>query len=129
MGQRQRRDINSGRVGADSPVYDLGRELTRHRARTGRAWRSYASLGDALDPAAVTRAHQVWSDAIDDALRIAEAISREQPHSLGDLVVQYEAIWWWVSEDADVLDASTRRWLLRFRRSHRRLASERVSPS
>ena len=107
-------------------MHDLGRKLSRHRARAGRAWRRYASLSEKLDPGA-TGAHQVWSDAIDDGLQAAEAIFREQPRSLNDLLVQYEAIWWWVGEDDNVLDGSTRRWLTRFRHSLRRLASQRVS--
>nr|MBI4923082.1 hypothetical protein [Devosia nanyangense] len=126
MSERQHRGIKSTALSAEGPMRDLGRELGHHRARAGRAWRRYASLSEKVDPAA-TRAHQVWSDAIDDALRTAEAISQEQPRSLNDLLVQYEAIWWWVGEDDNVLDGSTRRWLTRFRHSLRRLASQRIS--
>ncbi len=68
------------------------------------------------------RLHKAWSDAIDDALKAAEAISRERPDDLGDLHIQYEAIWWWVRDDDNVLDGSGRTWIGRFRRSLRGLA-------
>jgi hypothetical protein len=61
---------------------------------------------------------------MDDALRIIEAISAEPVHDLRGLLAQYEAIWWWLREDDNVLDASTRRWLGRFRRSLRGLARD-----
>jgi hypothetical protein len=128
MSEGQRRGVKPAASNAKGSLYDLGRELSRHRARAGRAWRRYTSLSEKFDPAA-TGAHQVWSDAIDEALRTADAISREQPHSFNDVVVQYEAIWWWVGEDDNVLDGNTRRWLMRFRHSLRRLASQRVSSS
>ena len=129
MRERQRRGAAKSAVSsARGPLHDLGRELGRNRARAGRAWRRYTSLSEKLDPAAI-RAHQVWSDAIDDTLRTAEAISREQPLSLNDLLVRYEAIWWWINDDDNVLDGSTHRWLTRFRHSLRRLASQRASSS
>ncbi|MEO7223090.1 MAG: hypothetical protein ABIY37_11510 [Devosia sp.] len=106
-------------------VLDLGRQLVRHRSRAQRAWRQYQGADETGDPIATQRAHQLWSEAIDDALDVAEAISRQRSISLADLVVQYEAIWWWVREDDNVLDCSTRRWLGRFRRALRRLAAER----
>jgi hypothetical protein len=59
---------------------------------------------------------------VDEALKIAEAISRQQPHDLADLVVQFESTWWWIVMDDSVLDGSSRRWLRRFRRGLRRLA-------
>ncbi|MEO7222459.1 MAG: hypothetical protein ABIY37_08300 [Devosia sp.] len=80
------------------------------------------SLNDKLNPEATASAHRAWSEAIDEALLAVEAISRRPPHNLADLVIQVDAIWWWVQEDDSILDRPTRTWLLRFRRSLRRLA-------
>jgi hypothetical protein len=82
----------------------------------------YRGTSEGADADGAAKAHQAWSDAIEDTLRIVEAISREQPRDLADLLIQYEAIWWWIVEDDSVLDTSTRRWLRRFRRALRSLA-------
>ena len=71
---------------------------------------------------AALQAHHAWSIAIDDALAAADALSLERPADIHDLLLQYDAIWWWIREDASVLDESTRRWLGRFSRNLRRLA-------
>jgi hypothetical protein len=76
------------------------------------------------DSTASRRAHKNWSDAVDDALRVAEAISVAPVHDLGELLIQFEATWWWMGEDDNVLDGSTLRWLARFRRSLRGLVRE-----
>ncbi|MBN9348070.1 MAG: hypothetical protein J0I48_18030 [Devosia sp.] len=107
-----------------SALLRLGLELKRHRARAGRAWRRYQTLGDEVEPALAATRHGAWSEAIEDALKIADAISREQPSDLDELVIQYEAIWWWIGADDNVLDGSTQRWLGRFRRSLRRLSNQ-----
>jgi hypothetical protein len=60
-----------------------------------------------------------------DALGIVETISAEPAHDLRELLVKFDAVWWWVKEDDNVLDGSTRRWLVRFRRSLRGLARDR----
>ncbi|MEO7223297.1 MAG: hypothetical protein ABIY37_12560 [Devosia sp.] len=99
-------------------------EFDHHRARAGRAWRKYRARSEAVNPVTAARLHKAWSDAIDDALKTAEAISRERPGDLGDLLIQCEAIWWWAREDDNVLDGSSRTWLGRFRRSLRGLAMQ-----
>ena len=119
MAERKRPRTDT--IGNDSPLTVLGRELRRSRSRASRLWRSYQT---ADEDAAITRAHQAWSDAVDDALQIAEAISLHQAHDLGALTIQFEAMWWWIVEDDSILDASARRWLRRFRRSLRLLEAE-----
>jgi hypothetical protein len=105
-----------------SPLLQLGQDLQRHQARARRAWARYRGASEGADAKGNAKAHQAWSNAVEDTLRIVEIISREQPRDLADLLIQYEAIWWWISEDDNVLDSSTRRWLRRFRRAIRKLA-------
>lgn len=112
-------------VDTDSPLPALSRDLRRCRSRARRLWKNYQTTDEQVEPAASAKAHQAWSETIDEALVIAEAISRQQPRSLSELAMQFEAIWWWIIEDDSVLDGSTRRWLGRFRRSLRRLAATR----
>ncbi|MBL8600039.1 MAG: hypothetical protein JNL14_20065 [Devosia sp.] len=45
----------------------------------------------------------------------------ERTRDLDDLLIQYEAIWWWIGEDDNVLDGTTRRWLGRLGCHLRRL--------
>jgi hypothetical protein len=61
---------------------------------------------------------EAWSHAIDDTLIAADAISRQQPHNVDQLLVRFEAVWWWIDLDDSVLDGSARRWLQRFRSRH-----------
>ena len=82
----------------------------------------YRGTSEGADPDSAAKAHQAWSDAVEDTLGIVEIISRERPRDLADLLIQYEAIYWWISEDDSVLDTGTRRWLGRFRRAIRSLA-------
>ena len=103
----------------------LGRDLQHCRARAARLWRRYYAIDEQLDPEGSTLAHQAWSETVDEALRIADAISREQATSFAELLVQFDAIWWWVVEDDAILDASARHGLRRFRRSLRGLAATR----
>lgn len=116
-----------GRVAAElegeSPLTALGHDLGRSRRRERRLWRSYQGIDEKRDPIASAAAHQAWSGTVDDALKIADATSRAQASDLGELLLQFEAIWWWMVEDDNVVDGSTRRWLHRFRRSLRRLAA------
>lgn len=105
----------------DRPPPALARHLGIHRRRTRRLWKDYQSTDERVDPAASAQVHQAWSDSVDKALEIAEAMSRQQSHDLAELAMQFEAIWWWIIEDDSVLDGGTRRWLRRFRRSLRRL--------
>ena len=95
----------------------------RQRARAQRAWRKYQAVEPDLEPTTAASAHKAWSDAVDDALQTAEAISHARPADLGELLIQFEVCWWWLDMDDNVLDGSTRRWLGRFRRSLRRLAT------
>ena len=95
----------------------MGRRLDRCRAQARRRWRNYQAIDEALDPTSSAAAHTTWSNTVDEALRIAEAISREPAHDLAELATKFEALWWWIVEDDSVLDATTRRWLARFRRS------------
>ncbi len=37
--------------------------------------------------------HKAWYEAIDEALRVADTMSRERPNNLGDLLIQYEVVW------------------------------------
>ncbi len=101
----------------------LARDLTRCRTRARRLWKSYQAVDEQVDSAASAKAHQAWSDSVDEALRISEAMSRQQARQLAELAIQFEAVWWWIVEDDSVLDGSARRWLSRFRRSLRRLAA------
>ena len=101
---------------------DKGRRLDRCRARIRRCWRDYQAIDEALDPTASAAAHTDWSKAVDDALQIAEAISREPAHNITELATKFEAMWWWIIEDDSILDVTTRQWLARFRRSLIRLA-------
>ena len=113
MGKRRNNDLTA-----------LGRDLQHCRARAAQLWRRYHAIDEQLDPEGSTIAHQAWSEAIDEALRMADAISREQATSLTDLLIQFDGIWWWAVEDDGILDASTRHWLRRFRRSLRGLAAK-----
>ena len=124
MIERQHPQTRALAVGAESALHVLDQELNRHRTRARRTWRNYQAIDEELDAAASAAAHRVWSDAVDDALRVAEAISRERPRDLGELLIQFEATWWWLIEDDSVLDGTARRWLRRFRRSLRQLAAK-----
>ena len=117
-----RRTAQSG-ISEVTSLTKLGREFARRRAACQRAWRRYQASDETIDPVAASQAHRRWSGAIEDALAAIERISGERPSDFHGLLLQYEAIWWWISEDDSVLDRSTRRWLMRFRRSLRRLAT------
>lgn len=119
---RARHHAVEGGPAAKSALPTLGRQFMRQRARAQRAWRSYAATSDKIDADASAKAHQKWSDAVDSALLTIQAISVEPAHDLSELLLQYEAIYWWLGEDDNILDGSTRRWLGRFRRSLRGLA-------
>lgn len=106
-----------------SRVAGLARKLARCRARSTRLWRMYQAIDEKLRPDASTAAHLSWSDTIDEALGIAEAISRQRPRDIAELAMQFEALWWWLVEDDSILDGSARRWLGRFRRALRHLAA------
>lgn len=108
----------------DSTLGGLNRRLTQQRARARRARRKYAAGTALSDPAKASQAHRQWSEAVDDVLRITEAISVEPAHNLRELLFQFEAAWEWIREDDEMLDSRTRQWLGRFRRSLRRLARE-----
>ena len=74
----------SGR--ARAPRIDLhasDRQLHRQRVRAGRLWRNYQATDLAPTTVASTKAHQAWSDAVNEALVIVETISRQQAHDLG----------------------------------------------
>lgn len=103
----------------------LDRDLTRSRRRAGRLWRSYQRIDEKRDPAGSAATHLEWSDAVEMTLKIVDAISREQAHDLGELRVQFDAIWWWIVEDDSLLDASARRWLRGFRRSLHQLVTQK----
>ena len=89
-----------------------------------RAWRAYHSNASKDDSLAAATAHKVVSDAVEEAVRTAEEIPRRHPDGLTSLVLQYDAIWWWIVFDNNILDATTQRWLNRLRRSVRRLAAD-----
>jgi hypothetical protein len=112
------------RATEEGTLAELNRRLTQHRARARRAWRQYVAADELVDFVASSKAHRDWSDAVEEALTIVEAISMAPVHDLRGLLIQFEATWWWIREDDNVLDGSTRRWLGRFRRSLRRLARE-----
>ena len=108
----------------DGRLHELERGLAQQRSRSRRAWLRYVAADEASDSTASTMAHQDWSDAMDGALTIVEAISTAPVRDLRGLLIQFEATWWWIKEDDNVLDGSTRRWLGRFRRSLRTLTKE-----
>lgn len=109
--------------GHGTPLRRLNRELDRHRRRASRAWRKYQATSETVDPDTAAALHRVWSEATDDALQTADAISRQRPLDLRDLLIQYEAMWWWIKEDDNILDGSTRRWFGLFRRNLRVLVA------
>lgn len=108
----------------DPTLLELDRRLAQHRARARRAWRKHAEAKELADPTAASTAHRAWSEAVDDALRTVEAISAEPVNDVQELLIKFDAVWWWLQGDDSVLDESTRRWLGRFRRSLRRLVRE-----
>ncbi len=110
-------------VDPTSPLSPLALTFTRCRTRVGRRWREYQTIDEKRDPDASAAAHQLWSDTVDEALAIAEAISRQSAKDISDLLIQFETAWWWILEDDSILDGSARRWLSRFRRSLRRVAT------
>lgn len=112
-------------VNNDSSLPALARDLDRSRRRARRLWMKYQATGGQPQPAASADTYQAWSDTVDEALEIAEAMSRQQARNLAEVAMQFEAAWWWIVEDDSVLDAGMRRWLRRFRRSLRRLAAGR----
>lgn len=111
-------------IGGDSSLTQLDHDLARCRRRERRLWRSYQRIGEKRDAAASAAAHRTWSDTMDDALKVADAISREQARDIGELLLQFDAIVWWIAVDDNVLDGATRHWLKRFRRSLRKLAAQ-----
>ena len=113
-----------GKRGSRNDLTSLSRDLRRSRAQAARLWRIYQAIDEHLDPSASTLAHGAWSAAVDDTLKIVDAISRKQATSVDEVVVQFDAIWWWVVEDDGILDSAARRWLRRFRRSLRGLAAK-----
>jgi hypothetical protein len=100
-----------------------GRDFVRQRTAAQRAWKRYQAKEETVDPASASTSHQAWSNAIESTLAAAEALSRQRPTDINDLRLQYDAIWWWIREDDNVLDERTRRWLGRFGRNLRRLAA------
>lgn len=118
-GPHQGDDTHAPRVG--DRLTALGLQLDRERERARRQWRRWQSLKE-LDDTEAAVAGQQWSDTIEAALRSAEQISQEPGSDIHDLVSKFEAAWWWLIEDDSILDATAKRWLLRFRRELRRLA-------
>ena len=55
-------------------------------------------------------------------MRVGGCSTRNPANEHGELVIKSDAICWWVAEDDSILDAAVRRWLLRLRKSMRRLA-------
>jgi hypothetical protein len=118
---------NERKSGDATSIGNLGRRLDQCRARARRHWRDYRIIDEKLDPTASAAAHANWSNAVDYALRVAEAISRQPAHDSTELSTKFEALWWWIKEDDGVLDAALRRWLARFRKSLRQLSQEQGS--
>ena len=90
-----------------SGLSSLGRDLNKSRTRAWRLWRKYQSIDEELDrmPRTLHTAHgpRRWRRRSS----VADAISREPAHTLDDLLIQFEAIWWWIIEDDSILDSST----------------------
>ena len=124
MAAPQRPRPRRGPSARDVNMTELARDLRRCRTRADRLWLAYQAINEEDDAAASLARHQSWSDAVEEALAISESISRQHVHDLQELTVQFEATWW-IVEDDSILDDSARRWLRRFRRSLRQLASER----
>jgi hypothetical protein len=101
----------------------MAQRFERLRQRSRRRWRRYQSLDDPGDLKAAARAHTAWSTGIDETLSVVDAISRIPSRDVGELAIKLDAILWWIDEDGSILDAAARRWLARFRRSLRRLAT------
>jgi hypothetical protein len=96
----------------------LHRQRTRAR-RQRRRWQTLKEGG-----AEYANGMQRWSEAIDGALGTAEQISREPANDIHDLVIKFEATWWWIVEDDSMLDATAKRWLTTFRGALRLLAQK-----
>jgi len=99
----------SSNASASSHLAMLGRTLDQLRRRSYRQWRHYQSIDEGEDAATASNAHKEWSDSIDEALGVADAISREPVHDLTDLVLKFDAVWWWIVEDDSVLDLTVKR--------------------
>jgi hypothetical protein len=95
---------------SDHPLPTLAAHLERCKRRASRLWKNHQAINEQLDPAASAGTHRAWSDQVDEALEIAEAMSRQQANDLAELASQYEAIWWWLIEDDSVLEGSAEGW-------------------
>jgi hypothetical protein len=49
-----------------------------------------------VDFVASSKAHRDWSGAVEEALTIVEAISMAPVHDFRGLLIQFEAVWWWI---------------------------------
>jgi hypothetical protein len=99
----------------------LGRRLERERARADRQRRRWQALKAKSSPDASLAGMQ-WSETIATALRTAEQISRAPATEMVGLVTKFDTAWWWLVEDDSILNMTTKRWLMRFRRELHRLA-------
>jgi hypothetical protein len=124
MAQNRSRQQKGGPDTGGDRLEVLGRELTRHRRRARRQRRQLEAIKDESNAAGAAEAASKWSDAVTEALRIAEVVSREPAHDVAGLVVKFDAAWWWIVEDQSLLDDQVRLWLMRFRRSLHRLAGQ-----
>jgi hypothetical protein len=124
MTARRDRSRHASKIDSLNHLHTLGHDLDRQRDRVRRARRNYEAIDREVESVAATAAHRAWSDTVGEALEVAEAISRERARDVGELLVHFEATWWWIVEDDSVLDADARRWLERFRRSLRWLAGQ-----
>jgi tetraacyldisaccharide-1-P 4'-kinase len=56
----------------DRPLVVLARDLSRRRTRARCLWQIYQAIDEAVDSTTSVKVHQAWSDAVDEALEIAE---------------------------------------------------------
>jgi hypothetical protein len=102
----------------------LGGEFDRERARARRQRRHWEAIKNEPDASGAAAAASEWSATIEQALGIAEVISRGPAHDFAGLAIKFEAAWWWIVEDDNLLDDRVRLWLVRFRRSLHRLSGQ-----
>lgn len=99
----------------------LGADLARAAARVRRLSHKVKVARQTGDEDRLAAISEDWSRTMDKALQLAGAIAQLPANDVHDLVVKFEAIWWFLVEDDNVLDASAMRWMRRFRRSLRSL--------
>jgi hypothetical protein len=96
----------------DDRLAELNEELSRLRRRAARQKRNIAVSTDAW---------QVWSDTIDEALRLVSRMAAAPVSDPVDLSKKFRAILWAIETNDSLVDDADRRLLRAFDRDLRRL--------